>query len=266
LALCLTACNKPEFLPENESEYIPEIADEMTATISAINETTLPAVTTSAIDEPTPSAVTAAVVDELTPTAITVAPAMTIRDEYFGIGELQPHPFDNRVFKSWDSFTAFIQNNDTVRANGMTNSDILSNVVVPRNRLSNTELENIIYREGSWISYEYKIKNYVYNDRLSRDDNVHLSRATYHITFSTHDGGREYLRWYEQCDRWIPLLEHNGSTVYYIAIYSEINSELITNHCYFFVADGKIVYAYLHPLPGLSALDMVKYLEMVPVM
>jgi hypothetical protein len=270
LALCLTACSKPEFLPEDQQGYNPIIDEiiETTKIIAPPTEIDKPTTTIVEITANIPPLTTV-----LSPTT-TPSPTAVIRNEDFGVGLLDP--FGSGMYKwefdSLDVFAAFVQRSEQNRTSGSSRNEYLSssndlsvrNAIMPI--LPGFELTDIEYLEEKWISYSYKLTDYVYNEKLSESDNFYLSRAIVAVSYSPADEWNEYIKWYMQ-GNWSILTEHSGTTICYSPGYfSESNSELLVCHVYAFIVGNKFVYIRLPALPGLSALDMVKYLEMVPVM
>jgi len=265
LTLIITACSESKAFPEAQGDDIIESTTAESATVSTTQQPTASELLTDAAEQQTTTK----------PQAIDPIQPIVIRDDDFGVGQVSSQGGDVLcwTFTSLDTFSAFVQRSEESRLSG-TKSEYLSrsnylssaSAIKPKKLISGLELININYMEERHISYLYKLSNYVYDNKLSESDNSYLSLATYEVNYSTLDGGRERLNWFEQRDNWIPLSERDGSVVYYgPGYFSDTDSELLVCHMYVFIAENKSVYARLPVIDGLSEYDMLKYLDMVKV-
>ena len=168
-----------------------------------------------------------------------------------------------------EEFRKFIQNNEinergldeATRTRESVRSTVVSNVFIPSNRLLNFELTDVTYKEDVYIGLYYTNKNYKSNNKLDESENHARSTAIYEISELMHT--QESL---ERFYQWgFKPLNLDDRVIYHMATYSISDSSILLNHGFEFIEGDKRIRAWLPAIDGLSAYDMLKYLDMVKV-
>jgi hypothetical protein len=183
-----------------------------------------------------------------------------------------------KSFESVNEFLSFIQNDKINGLDGAKPEDVLSNFLVPKNRLLGFEISDVSYFssthhgifQGS-IGVYYQMTDYVYNEKLSSLDNQQQATAVYSIIFS--EDGMEFDEGAvtQLTNAGYELLKFENRQTYYAAVYSSnshsLGAEELLFHVFDFIDNGKRIRVQLpaHAVDGLDVYDMVKYLEMIPV-
>jgi hypothetical protein len=177
-----------------------------------------------------------------------------------------------KSFKSVERFLEFVKNDEKI------NDSVLKDIYVPKNVLPGFEISDVSYFssnhhgifQGS-IDVYYQMTDYVYNEKLSSLDNQQQATAVYSIIFS--EDGMEFDEGAvtQLTNAGYELLKFENRQAYYAAVYSSNShssgAEELLFHVFDFIDNGKRIRVQLpaHAVDGSDVYDMVKYLEMIPV-
>jgi hypothetical protein len=164
-------------------------------------------------------------------------------------------------FDSVEKFLEFVKNDEKI------NDSVLKDIYVPKNTLPGFELIEVTYdRNGECIVFIYEDKKYVYNEKFSRPENYELSTARYVLLLDyVYESG--YLQTsLEQIYGWgMKPLTLEDRLIYYKDAYALSNVTVLMGRSFDFILNERRISAWLPAVDGLDVYDMVKYLEMIPV-
>jgi len=240
IALSLSACSESKAVPETQAGEIDEITVTTTAqTTQTLSPVTIANQTTEAITEPP--------VTEVSAPAISTAPK---KDD------------------TKEEFRKFIQNNEihergTDVENGIkTKENVLKSLLnsgyVPQNCIPGFELFSVTSRDGAHVALEYRLTDYVYDNKLDESENHARSAAIYNLYYFEGES--------ELCPLTVSQLLEWGFKPLNLddrVIYHRLHNSM---HGFEFMREnGRRFQVWLPAIDGLSAYDMLKYLDMVKV-
>jgi hypothetical protein len=175
--------------------------------------------------------------------------------------------FDLRDFDTVEEVMKHIQNSDVDWKNGATNESVLSDILVPRNLLPGFELDHVLLAGGARIILYYTKTDYVYDEKLTANENYERSSMRFSIDLNNNlylnDFSDEWVKYYFDRDGY-KLLNFEDRKIYHLP-YSYRDDGFIQTHGFHFIVNGRHIMATIPPIDGLDVYDMVKYLEMIPV-